>query len=188
VHNTDILLARIFNLKKSTGLCFGLLIAVLSSKSQSVFPATINTSGSSTSSAGYQFEWSVGESTSIVTMTRPNLVVTSGILQAAVPYTPADNYSVNWLAGEIKIYPNPTRDILEIKLMLNLKGTGSLEILDLLGRKLMDKQFDHYGTGTLEKWDLSSLVSGQYVLQVHLFNPVTGKTIKKGSFKIQKIK
>ena len=173
-------------IRKAT-LLLALFMATFFTRAQSVFPCTINISGQSFNSGNYQFEWSVGESASIITLTSSNLVVTSGILQSFVAYQPEHNTATNFLPGEVKIYPNPTKDIIEINMLLALAGKSNLQLYDLQGRKLMERQFDYLGLGSIEKWDLRHLAAGQYLLNLQLVNPVTGKTIKKGAFKIIKI-
>jgi hypothetical protein len=168
-------------------LVIGFSISALFAGAQSIYPSTINVSGSSAASGNYRFEWSIGEATSITTMTSSNLVVTSGILQSSAAYQPIPNGAKYFLPDEIKIYPNPTRDIIEINMLLAIAGKSKLELFDLQGRKLMEKQFEYYGIGGIEKWDLRMLPAGQYVLKVELINPVGGFTIKKGAFKILKI-
>ena len=55
-------------------------------------------------------------------------------------------------------------------------------------KKVMEKQFESFGSGAIEKWDLSKLTSGNYFLHIRLTSPATGATIKQGAFKMYKIK
>jgi len=173
--------------KKRVCLFFCFLIAGLFSEAQSVSPSTINVTGQSATFDNYQFEWSVGESASIITSSNSNLVITSGVLQSTATAQAAPNTANTFLPGEIKIYPNPTRDIVEINILHRIAGKNKLELFDSRGRKVMEKQFEYNGTGMVEKWDLSKLAAGQYFLSIQLFDPANGGTGKKGAFKIIKI-
>ena len=163
------------------------IMSVLFSSAQSVSPAIINVTGQSANSGNYQFEWSIGESAAITTMTSSNLIVTSGLLQSIVPYRPIPNTSNNFLPDEIKIYPNPTRNIIEINILHAIAGKNKLELFDIQGRKMMEKEFEYYGGGRVEKWDLSRLAAGLYFLHIQLLHPVSGQALKKGAFRIIKI-
>ena len=155
---------------------------------QSVSPGTVNVTGESAVSGNYRFEWSVGEATAITTMGTSNLVVTSGFLQYEVENQPLPNEILPWQPGEIKVYPNPVRDILEINILHSLTGKIQMELYLIDGRKILDKQFDYKGMGAIEQWNLSGLVAGRYILHIQQVSPVTGKAAKKGAFKILKIK
>jgi hypothetical protein len=120
-------------------------------------------------------------------MTNSNLVITSGVLQSFAASQPVPNTVSTWLPDEIKIYPNPTRDIIEINILHKTAGKIKLEFLDNMGKKVMEKQFEYYGTGSSEKFDLSKLAAGQYFLNIQQLNPVNRRAVKKGAFKILKI-
>lgn len=161
--------------------------AYLFAPAQSISPSIINTTGHSVSSGNFHIEWSVGES-AISTMSNGNLVVTSGVLQPYVANQPQiRNLAGLWLPDEIRVYPNPTRDIIEINILHRFKGKNKLELVDMQGRKVMETQFEYNGAGRIEKWNLSKLVAGEYFLYIQQLSPVTGKTIKRGAFKILKI-
>lgn len=164
-----------------------LLLAPIVVFSQTIEPSTINVTGNYKNTGNYQFEWSVGEATSIVTMSNSNIVVTTGVLQSFVAFQPELNTVENWLASEIKVYPNPTRDIVEINILHRLSGKNKLELYDMQGKKVMETTFEYYGTGRIERWDLSKLTTGTYILQIIQLSPVSGRPVKKGAFKILKI-
>jgi len=164
------------------------LIGTLFSEAQSVSPSTMNATGHSVLLDEYQFEWSVGESTSIITTSNSNLVVTAGVLQSNTSAQSTPSLSNVFFIGEIRIYPNPTRDVVEINILHRIAGKHKLQLFDNLGRKLMEKQIDYNGLGMLEKWDLSRFTAGQYFLSIELYDPVNGGAKKKGAFRISKIK
>ena len=164
-----------------------LMLCTLFSAAQTISPSTLNSTGQSASSGNFRFEWSVGEAAAIVTMSNGNLVVSSGVLQPFVSYQPASNGVSSWQAGEVKVYPNPTKDFIEINLLHHLSGRSKLELFDALGVKVMETQFMYNGNGRIEKWDLSKLAAGTYFLNVIQLSAVTGRPVKKGAFKILKI-
>jgi hypothetical protein len=162
-------------------------LCCLSATAQSLSTSTLNTSGQSASFGNYQFDWSVGEATIIETLTNGNLVVSSGILQPFASNQPAANLVLNWLPTEIKVYPNPTKDILEINMLHKIAGKSRFELIDLQGKKQMEKSFDYNGMGGTERWNLSKLAAGQYFLHIQLIDRITGKIIKNGTFRVLKI-
>jgi hypothetical protein len=154
---------------------------------QSISPATVNSSGQSATFGNYRFEWSVGEGASTATSANGNIMVTAGVLQPFVSNQPITNNVRHWLPEEVKVYPVPTKDFIEINILHQLTGKSKLELYDAQGRKIMEKAFQYYGTGRIEKWDLSKLAAGEYFLSVIQLSPVTGRPVKTGAFKIQKI-
>jgi hypothetical protein len=173
--------------KNKVSLLAMLILVCFISKAQTITPSTINISGHSASFDNYQFEWSVGESASIITTSNGNLIVSTGVLQSFVANSHSNTAVITWLPYEIKVYPNPTKDFIEINILHNLKGTEKLVLYDVNGRKLMEKQFEYSGSGRIEKWDLSKLAAGSYFLNIIQVNSASGIVIKNGSFKIQKI-
>lgn len=164
-----------------------LMLAPIVVFAQTIEPSTINVTGGYKNTGNYQFEWSVGEATSVVTMSNSNIVITTGVLQSFVAFQPELNTIENWLASEIKVYPNPTRDIVEINILHRLSGKNKLELYDMQGKKVMETQFEYYGTGRVERWDLSKFTAGTYILHIIQLNTSTGQPVKKGAFKILKI-
>jgi hypothetical protein len=171
--------------------CCLLVLATLhtAALSQSVTPSTFNTTGGTNFFTFYRFEWSFGEATAVETMsnTNANLQVTNGILQ---PYTnnPATTYPGQpWDKEEIKVLPNPVRNVLEIDFFSKNKGKVTMQLVDGSGRMLATRQFDYYGTGRIEKWDLTRYPAGAYFLNIMLQPVNNGILAKKGAFKIIKV-
>ena len=169
---------------------FFLLVGIFfspGSYAQSVSPAIFNTTGGTYLFTYYRFEWSFGESMAIETMSSPNLIVTNGILQPGTHNPATINNTGTWDRDEIKVLPNPTQNILEIDFFSKQKGKVTMNLFDNSGRFMGSKQFDYFGTGRIEKWDLSRYASGMYFLNIQL-EPTGTSVAKKGTFKIQKIK
>jgi hypothetical protein len=155
--------------------------------SQSVTPATLNATGGTNFFTFYRFEWSFGEAIAIETMSSPNLVVTNGVLQPGTHNPATINNNEEWGKDEIKILPNPTRDLLEIDFFSKQKGKVTMNLFDATGRLMARKEFDYYGTGRIEKWDFTRFVSGTYFLNIMLA-PTGTSVAKKGAFKVIKVK
>jgi hypothetical protein len=167
---------------------FILLLTAFNSGAQSVSPSTLNISGQSAAFGNYSFEWSVGEAASVATLSNSSLVVTTGVLQPYVSNQPViRNLAGLWLPDEIRVYPNPTRDFIEINILHRFKGKNKLTLMDADGRKVMETEFIYNGNGRIERWDLSKLIIGQYFLYIQQVSPVTGKVVKRGAFTILKI-
>ena len=167
-------------------LIFILFFQILSF-SQAAYPSTINVAGQSSTVGNYALEWSVGESAAITTMNNNNLLVTNGLLQYNVENQPEVNLIASFLPGEIRIYPNPVKNILHINILHANKGKHQIELLDVIGAKLKQVQLNYNGMGALESWNLGGLPAGQYILNIRQTHPVTGRLVKKGAYKILKI-
>ena len=154
---------------------------------QAAYPSTINVAGQSSTVGNYALEWSVGESAAITTMNNSNLLVTNGLLQYNVENQPEVNLIASFLPGEIRVYPNPVKNILHINILHANKGKHQIELLDAIGDKLKQVQLNYNGMGALESWNLSGLPAGQYILNIRQTHPVTGRLVKKGAYKILKI-
>ena len=154
---------------------------------QSMSPGTVNVSGESAAIGNYRFEWSLGESAAITTMENSNLLVTNGFLQFNVQNQPEVNLVKSFLSDEIKVYPNPVKNILEINILHANKGKHQIELLDASGVKVKEIQLDYNGMGAIENWNLSGLPAGQYFLNIRQTNAVNGKLMKKGAYKILKV-
>ena len=157
----------------------------LSSFSQSVSPAILNSTGGTNMFTFYRFEWSFGESMVIETQFAPTLWVTNGVLQPGTHNPASISTTSGWDKDEIKILPNPTRGNLEIDFFSKQRGKVTMTLLDASGRLLSNKQFDYYGIGRIEKMDLSRFPSGTYFLNIQS-EPFSGSVAKKGAFQVVK--
>lgn len=159
----------------------------LCSSAQSITPATLNTTGGTNFFTFYRVEWSFGEAMAIETMSASNITVTNGILQPGTHNPATNNNTGVWDRDEIRVLPNPTQNMLEIDFFSKQSGKVTMNLFDNSGRFMGRKQFDYFGTGRIEKWDLGHYASGLYFLNIQLA-PTGNSVAKKGSFKIEKIK
>lgn len=175
-------------MKKLFCLCILCSIIQISGEAQSIYPSTINIAGQFGNQGNYQFELSLGESASIVTQSAGTFVVTSGVLQSFTSFASVYNAFPSFLPDEIKIYPNPFRDILEINLLHTNSGRLKIEIFDIQGKKIKETIYYHFGVGRTEKWDLSKFSQGTYIVSISQLDVFGQSVIKKGVFKVLKIK
>jgi hypothetical protein len=163
------------------------LLSGLFASAQNAYTSTVNIAGLSATVGDYHLDWSVGESSAITSMFNGDLLLTNGLLQYSVENQPEANLVPNFLPGEIIIYPNPVKNLLNINILHANKGKHQLELLDVLGAKIKEVQLVYNGLGALQKWNMSGLPAGQYILNIRQTNPVTGRLMKKKAFKILKI-
>ena len=175
------------NKKATVAILLLFFISSTTQAQQAAYPSTINVAGQSSTVGNYALEWSVGESAAITTMNNSNLLVTNGLLQYNVENQPEVNLIASFLPGEIRVYPNPVKNILHINILHANKGKHQIELLDVIGDKLKQVQLNYNGMGALESWNLGGLPAGQYILNIRQTHPVTGRLVKKGAYKILKI-
>ena len=85
--------------------------------------SVINSSGGTSSQGYYQFEWNVGEMALINQMSDANekIIVTNGFLQPYLLYPSRNNTNEAFDADEVKIFPNPATQYIEINFFTKQK-------------------------------------------------------------------
>ena len=144
--------------------------------------ATVNAAGGSAQLSGNTYEWSIGEMVLVNTVMTTNLVVTQGLLQPVLNTTGIRQPELT--ADQLKVYPNPTKDIVFIQ--PNLKPNTSLSLLlyDISGRAFFRKTLV-LKTGTeVQPVDLGKYAAGNYLLDIVAG---TAGAASRNTFKIQKI-
>lgn len=164
---------------------------------QAIFSSILNTAGgdksisiSSPKYAGYTFEWSVGESSIITTNSSPNLQVSHGVLQGFLQVPAIVPNNGIWFPDEIKFYPNPVLTDFTVELLTKVKGVVGFNILDFNGRLVYSRTSNYHGLGATEKFNVSFLSSGNYLLRVFInaFPESGGYLLKDGTFKFIKVR
>lgn len=166
-----------------------LLCFLIKSNAQSIAPSVINSSGGSSQSGYYQFEWSIGELALIGEMTSSNnyYVVTNGFIQPFTQYPEKFNTNNLFANDEIRIFPNPASTYVEINFFTKQKGRMTLSFYDGSGRKVYSVTESYYGDGLIKRIPVNQLPSEVYMLHIDL-DPSPGSVSKKGAYKIIKIK
>ncbi|HSO87054.1 MAG TPA: glycoside hydrolase family 44 protein [Draconibacterium sp.] len=106
-------------------------------------------------------ENSVTVSNNSFSMILPALSTTSVLLKSTV--TAAND--LKHPAGEIKIYPNPAKDVVQIDLFHQLESPVDVAVYDLAGRKIKNYNIAASGQETLT-FDVHDIISGVYILTV----------------------
>ncbi|MBK7763128.1 MAG: T9SS type A sorting domain-containing protein [Bacteroidetes bacterium] len=161
----------------STLVSFGLLMSVQSIHAQT----SLNTASNRATINGNTFEYSIGEMTLISTEHSGNLIVTQGYLQPAADATSSQNHSddgLNTLSSLIKVYPNPTDNILFIETPDVLNDAFSYQLIDATGKVVIAQQDAQKISTNKFSLNLTALAAGNYYLMIH--------DIETLSYKIQK--
>ena len=166
-----------------------LVFVIVSLASRSTFAQqTLNVTGHSAQINGMTFEYSIGEMTLVSTERASNLIVTQGLLQppaANTASTVSDDGILSTLDNPIKVYPNPTSNLVYVETYEEAIQDYEYNLYDATG-KIVLSQKGQTQKG-LNKFELSlqSLASGSYYLMIQK-NDALGQT-QNYSFKIQKI-
>lgn len=132
----------------------------------------VASSGNSGSISGYKIDWTLGEPV-IETITGSTHKLTQGMHQTKLLATAICQQEVPGL--EVKVYPNPTENMLKIEVIQTGNEHFQYELTDITGRKmLLRKSF--FNTGEI---NMDNYVPGIYIIRV--FN------LKHGNEKVFKI-
>jgi hypothetical protein len=87
----------------------------------------------------------------------------TAITETVTTYTSSSELSEN-SAVELKVFPNPTNDVLMVQLSNLIKENVTIKLVDLTG-KVIDKKIIYQGS-TIAYFDVSTVYSGQYIIQI----------------------
>jgi hypothetical protein len=135
----------------------------------------VASSGSSGTITGYKVDWTLGEPV-IETLTGSANILTQGMHQTKLLVTSLQELTIPGL--EVRVYPNPVRDILMIEVIRTGNDLFRYELFDITGREAVVKKM----SSNTEEIDMGSYVSGIYLLRVLSSgneNVKTCKIIKK---------
>ena len=163
-------------------------IAFFSAMSQKVFSQqTINVSSHSATINGLKFDYSIGEMTLVTTERNANLIVTQGLLQPTGSGSGAEANQGTVKAGLselIKVYPNPTENILFVESIENATTEISYQLFDATGKVVLSNKTTWQAGPNKLTLDLQSYAAGSYYLMIKKPNE---KGIQENySYKIQK--
>ena len=141
--------------------------------------STINVTSNSATINGIVHDYSIGEMTMVTTERTSNLIVTQGVLQPNSTTSKSSDVIIKSdLIDFVKVYPNPTSNMLFIELLETENAT--FQLYDALGKIVLETK----NQAQKSSIDLSSFTTGNYYLVVKNALQET----QKMSFKIQKIK
>ena len=119
----------------------------------------VASSGGSASITGYKVDWTLGEPV-IETLPGSVNILTQGMHQTKLTVTGLEELIIPGL--EIRVYPNPTSDLLIIEVIQTGNYSFRYELFDITGRKMAMNKMN----SNIEEIDMSNFVSGFYLLQV----------------------
>ncbi len=134
---------------------------------------------------GLKFDYTIGEMTLVTTQKNAELIITQGLLQPdnfkkGIP-GPADNTNILQY-NNIKVYPNPAKNILHIEFTENEDTKMSYQLFDATGNILLSETYAHKsGTGNISL-HMENYAAGNYYLTIMKSN-----TQEKLNYKLQKI-
>lgn len=159
------------------------LIAFLLSTCGAYAQSTTNVSGGNAKIGGANFSYSVGEMALVNTIGSQNLKVTQGLLQP-LTNAPTGTKDLVISQSQLTIYPNPTKDFVNIQPKFNSGGALQLTLLDLSGKVILQKKVTLTSGDEQQQIDMTTFANGGYMLNVY-FDSKDG--IRKNSYKIQKL-
>lgn len=152
------------------------LIISINAFSQSISPELITTSGDNFKNSNVELDWSIGE-IMIETYSNTENSLTQGFHQSKYDVTT----SVDEISGidfKIKIFPNPTSDLINLQIVGNINQNLTYELIDLQGKVLIKNSVNK----TKKQINMSRFSQNMYLLKITTEN---GKQVS--IFKIQKI-
>jgi hypothetical protein len=130
---------------------------------QSLTPIVIASAGSFSESVNLQLSSTIGE-LAVNTLTSAGLVLTQGFQQPLFIGTGVSNEKeLDW---EVKTYPNPVYDHLNIAIRLTKPMDLNLEVYDLTGKKLWIEELRNISVNYDHTLNLIHLKNGIYLLKV----------------------
>jgi hypothetical protein len=118
----------------------------------------VSSSGDSQSAAGVEVSWTVGEAV-IETLIAGSTALTQGVHQTEITVTAVSD---NYFPGlEIKVFPNPTPEIVTINFSEYIEGS-LYWLFDLRGKLLENKLISSAET----ELNMKNYASGQYILKL----------------------
>jgi len=140
---------------------------------------SINVTSNTATVNGIVHDYSIGEMAMIATERNDNLIITQGVIQPITASLKTNGKVIKKdLIDFVKVYPNPTKNLLSIELIET--ENISLQLFDALGKLILEMKNRTQKTII----DMTSYSIGNYYLLA--FNPKD--QTQKVSFKIQKIK
>ena len=147
----------------------------------------INVSSHSATINGLKFDYSIGEMTLVTTERNANLIVTQGLLQPIGSGSGATanpgNTSIA-LNDAIKVYPNPTENILFVESIENADADISYQLFDATGKIVLSEKISWKAGPNKFSLDLKNYAAGAYYLMIR--KPNAQGNMENFSYKIQK--
>jgi hypothetical protein len=139
-------------------LLFCVLVVSSYATAQTLSPEVISTSGTSMSNGTTTLDWTLGEPAT-ATLDNSSNMLSQGFHQPSIVVTAiADAATLN----EVKVFPNPTIDVVQIQFTTNQKNT-LVELYSVEG-KLLEK---HSVNSQTVEMNMSTYPAGTYFLRIN---------------------
>jgi len=144
-----------------------LLVSTFSLSAQvRLLNAVVASAGSFSTNGSVSLSWTLGE-LAVKTLTSTTLMLNQGFQQ---PWelivdggTPVQEPELNW---SVKAYPNPVREDLNVQFTLEKAERFSMEVLDITGKKIYQREAETIMPDQIVRLDFSSYKEGIYILRV----------------------
>ena len=84
----------------------------------------------------------------------------------------------NYVFDNFKVYPNPSSGIFNIEFTSKSTNDVSITVFDLLGRKIIQKEYIKSTTSFKDVININQISSGLYILQVKRGNEISSQKIQ----------
>lgn len=156
----------------------GAPVASFTGNAQNLFGLTYDFDASATTGNGNIYAWDFGDGNVDTGMVVSNpyttggaytvtLIVTNACGSDTLEITYADiSLEENVLSQNLKLYPNPAKDVLNVELSLEGISEVSVRILDMSGKEVLAISNEKKGKLMTESIDISNLAKGVYMIEV----------------------
>lgn len=157
---------------------------------QSLIPTVLASSGDYfvNTNANFALAFTVGEMTMVETFTstgNPQYILTQGFHQPEDRLTSVED---DLLVENFTVWPNPVRDQLNVRFVLNQAGEVRFRFFDVQGKALPASDVYRYTGGEASHLlDMSMFSQGLYFLEVQ-FIPTNGRATQIGHHKLTLIR
>jgi Secretion system C-terminal sorting domain len=166
-------------------LVFVVCLSGLSARAQSITPSTHNSTGGTALLGTHIIDWSVGDMALVSTFSAASIIVTQGVLQPADKLPPLRINPELATINDIKVYPNPTSNLLMIEGSIAHSGTLEYQLIDIAGNVLMSNKEANSSGVFAQRLNVSQLAAATYYLQ--LIFTQSDHTTTSTTFTIQKL-
>lgn len=151
------------------------------SLAQSIGPSSMNNAGGAARLGSEMHEWAIGDLIA-ATGAGPGLIITPNSLQPAMQATavPSGSYS----AGEISVFPNPSKGEVFIQPRFSSGGSLQASLLNATGQVILQKSCTLQSGNERQSISMENLPSGVYHLQLQI---IRQNQSASQSFLIQKL-
>lgn len=117
-----------------------------------------------------------------MTSTSGDIVMTNGFLQPYILRSTTNNFNT-FGSDEIKVFPVPATDYVEINFFTKQKGKLKMVFFDGVGRKVLSHELRSNGVDIIERIPVARFSAGAYLLNIEL-EAAPGSVSKQSTFKV----